>query len=706
MTTPSVISVTQFQDDGNGPLTINKPGGAVTGDTLVLIHTGHGNTSPAMTGDAAWVEEGAQAGNADQYGKVWSHPVTAGSAASWNFPHGTGSDTVAHLFLLRDADSAAINVASTFHTPTIAAGASSPTITPTGTEDLLICSVSESPSPGGAFSATVPSGMAAAGTVEQVTGGFQAQKAATENLTSGSATGAKAWSSITPITNDGITWSITVKSAGPPPPTSAPMRTVTRFISIGARRMASVITVAAGFETIGGATSPAAAEATATGTADNVQALVSVNAVEATATGAVDNATISTSFSAQAITATATGDADNLQALVTVNAIEATATGTANDATVVTGTSVAAIEATATGVAETPAVSTTTSVAAIEATSTAAAEAITAKVASEIQAAAATGVADNATAITAAVANAIEATGTGDGQPVTAKVAPEVQAATATGDALAVHTVPQTATATGDGQQVQNINITSGIQSADATGSAEQPTIITGTLAFPQLASATGDAEQVTVTVRVNPQDIAATGTAEQPTVVTGTQANAIEATGTGAAETPQAKIAPNAEHAASTAVAEQPQAAAASAEPQATGAAFDVTRITVASGIQSATATGDGLDATITVGGATSVTPTTATGTGDGQAITPIVGSTPQLSSATVVAHDGQASIGVTAELITALAIAFDAEFSTGQIVSIPLLTYIFSNILTTVVDTEDTTATRSNELVMGVGV
>lgn len=486
-------------------------------------------------------------------------------------------------------------------------------------------------------------------------------------------------------------------------PSSAPMRTVTRFISMGARRMASVITVAAGFAAAGGDANPAAVEATATGTADNVQATIAVNPAEAAATGAADDAQIS--IRVNAIEATATGTADNLQASIVVNAAEATGTGTANDAvfsiTILanaevalgvgtaseaeqTNASVDGTTAIATGDAQTPQIS--IHVNAIEAT--------------------ATGVVDNATATTGTVAQAIEATGTGDGQPVTAKVASEVQAATATGDALAIHTVPQTATATGDGQQVQNINITSGIQSADATGTAHQPAVLTGALAFPQLASGTGDAEQVTITVRVNPQDIAATGTAEQPTVITGTEANAIEATGTGTAETPQARIASNVEHAASTAVAEQPQAAAASAEPQATGAAFDVTRITGASGIQSATATGDGLDATITVGGATSVTPTTATGTGDGQAITPIVGPTPQLSSGTAVAHDGQASIRVTAELITALAIAFDAEFSTGQIVSIPLLTYIFSNILTTVVDTEDTTATRSNELVMGVGV
>jgi hypothetical protein len=96
----------------------------------------------------------------------------------------------------------------------------SPSVTPTGADDLLIVVMSAACG-GTTLAETDPSGTTDLGQ-GQVAGGFQALATAYQQLASGSATGAKTWSSITPATKPGVTFSLAIKSAGAAPAAATP----------------------------------------------------------------------------------------------------------------------------------------------------------------------------------------------------------------------------------------------------------------------------------------------------------------------------------------------------------------------------------------------------------------------------------------------------------------------------------------------------
>ena len=214
-----VVNVVLGNDDAASPLSLAKNSGAAIGDLLVALITGHSNTLASFTAPSGWTNQGSFTRSASQEGKVYSRVVDGTEPATIDFPYPGGADVAGAMFRISGADITTVTIglqATGF--ATAAASMASPTITPADADDLLICAVSHSPSPGATQSATIPSGMTTQGG-SQVAGGFQGIRVASEQLVSGAATGARTWTSYAPTgANDAVAWSITVKSVTTTPP--------------------------------------------------------------------------------------------------------------------------------------------------------------------------------------------------------------------------------------------------------------------------------------------------------------------------------------------------------------------------------------------------------------------------------------------------------------------------------------------------------
>lgn len=216
-----VAETVWYGEDSASPITVSKPASFASGQILVAVVIQHNNPSSQadLTTPVGWTLQGALDGTTSD-GKVFSYVFTGSDPATWNFPYRASADVTLGLFRLTGADTTPVIVVTSTPTETVATPMDSPTVTPSGSNDLLICVVALEGN-GAAFSETDPSGMTDLGQV-QVAGNSFAMAATKELLASSSATGVRTWTGLSPTGTTGGTLSIAIKSGGAAPVSPPP----------------------------------------------------------------------------------------------------------------------------------------------------------------------------------------------------------------------------------------------------------------------------------------------------------------------------------------------------------------------------------------------------------------------------------------------------------------------------------------------------
>ena len=215
-----VAETVWYSEDSASPITVSKPASFAAGQILVAVIIQHNNPSAQsdLTTPSGWTPQGALDGTTSD-GKVFSYVFTGSDPSTWAFPYRSTADVTLGLFRITGADTTPTIVVTSTPTETVTSSMDSPTVTPTGSNDLLICCVALEGN-GAAFSETDPAGMTDLGQV-QVAGNNFAMAACKELLASSSATGVRTWTSLSPTGTTGGTLSIAIKSGAstvaPPP---------------------------------------------------------------------------------------------------------------------------------------------------------------------------------------------------------------------------------------------------------------------------------------------------------------------------------------------------------------------------------------------------------------------------------------------------------------------------------------------------------
>lgn len=205
----AVASSDPYHEDSASPLTATKPTGTVSGDLLVFAIVQGGSTLSALTAPTGWAAT-SSAGAGSCTGKVWTKAAGGSEPSTYDFPYEAGADVAAMMHRVTGADTTPTLVqASTGNGPSTGS-VDSPSVTPNGADDLLMVFMGVACG-GSTLVETDPSGTTDAGQAQE--GSFQAIAAAYQQLASGSATGAKTWTSITPASKPGVTFTLAIKSA-------------------------------------------------------------------------------------------------------------------------------------------------------------------------------------------------------------------------------------------------------------------------------------------------------------------------------------------------------------------------------------------------------------------------------------------------------------------------------------------------------------
>jgi hypothetical protein len=207
-----VVETVTYQEDSASPLTVSKPASFASGQRLIFVISMDGGLLSALTVPSGWTAiTGGTVDISSQRDKAYYHDFNAGDPSTWDFPYDAGSSVAGLLFRITGADLATAPTAVTGNTNSNLSTMDSPTITPFGSTDLLTCAYSNFGG-GTVLSYAAPSGMTNLGS-SQVTGNHQCIAGAKQQLVSGSATGAKTWTSLSPTGGPAGTFSIVVKSA-------------------------------------------------------------------------------------------------------------------------------------------------------------------------------------------------------------------------------------------------------------------------------------------------------------------------------------------------------------------------------------------------------------------------------------------------------------------------------------------------------------
>lgn len=208
----TVAETVWYQEDSASPLTVSKPAGFGIGQMLVVVIVQHNNPSAQtdLTTPSGWTFQGALDGTQVD-GKVFSYVYTGTDPATWDFPYKSTADVVAGLFRITGADVTTPTLVVSTTPASVSSPMDSPSVTPTGTDDLLLALISDICN-GTILAATFPSGMTDLG-LGEVAGHFMSSRAAYQQLASGSATGVRTWTSVSPTGIEGGTWTVAVKSA-------------------------------------------------------------------------------------------------------------------------------------------------------------------------------------------------------------------------------------------------------------------------------------------------------------------------------------------------------------------------------------------------------------------------------------------------------------------------------------------------------------
>lgn len=558
----TIASWDWYNEDSASPVTVNKPTGFTTGELLIGFLTQHAATSQAvidaMTAPAGWQFE-ALYNEAQTQGKIWTHRWQNNDPATWNFGYDVGADICMAIIRVQGAETEnpVLTVTST-NFAALATSDDSPSVTPKGVNDLLICFLVNICS-GTLFVETDPTGMIDRGQTQAATT-FHACAGASQTLTSSAATGVRTWTTVLPINQHGATLSVAVKSAsdawaapfsGISPGPDGPTGQFTDTVYPGVPDIPSGNVNAAAQDANSTGTSPTAAVTisvntdapTGAGTANAAVPSVGAKPTAATGSGAAQSVTGTISPVVQA--ASGAGAAQTPAANIAPPGGLATGAGAAQaPGTAVSGTSgtatgsgtpgapSAAISANpgaaaSTGTAQTPG----TTISGTSGTATGSGTPGTPSTSLLVNPATATGVgtALDATVTTAAATNApaTTATGTGGGQNPTTAVAPTPGVAATTGVAQtpAAGVAGTSGTATGSGTLGNpSPAVATGPTTAAGAGAAGNATVITGvfTNAAAQVANGVGVAATPNLAVAASSSGATGTGAAASATVTDG----------------------------------------------------------------------------------------------------------------------------------------------------------------------------------------
>jgi hypothetical protein len=218
-----VAEVIYYVEDSVAPLTVFKPPAFAPGDLLVLVISQDATNALAdLTGPPGWADKGNHS-QAPCQARVWSHMYNAADPSTWDFGYNAGADIAAALIRITGAESTPTIAVTSDGTGPVGGTATSPSVTPGGNGDLLLCTL-DVVCGGTALGETDPTGMNNLGQ-GQVTGNFMAIAVASKQLTDSSPTAAQTWTAINPGTRSGGTFAIAIKSSGafdPDPPLIPP----------------------------------------------------------------------------------------------------------------------------------------------------------------------------------------------------------------------------------------------------------------------------------------------------------------------------------------------------------------------------------------------------------------------------------------------------------------------------------------------------
>jgi hypothetical protein len=207
-----VVETVNYQEDSASPLTVSKPASFASGQRLIFVISQDGALLSSLTAPSGWtVITGGNVDISSQRDQSFYHDFTGSEPSTWDFPYDGGSSVAGQLYRITGADLTAAPVAATGNSNANLSTMDSPSVTPTGSTDLLICAYSNFGG-GTVLAYTAPSGMTDLGKT-QVTGNHQCLAGAKQQLVSSSATGAKTWSGLSPTGGPAGTFSIAIKSA-------------------------------------------------------------------------------------------------------------------------------------------------------------------------------------------------------------------------------------------------------------------------------------------------------------------------------------------------------------------------------------------------------------------------------------------------------------------------------------------------------------
>lgn len=214
VTTPSVREEIHNSVSGGTSVTCTTGAGTAVGDVLYCFHACDWGTLAAMTtptGTAGtWTPEtSADIGTNAIHQKLWSRTVTVGGVQTVTVPgQGLSEENYAHVYVVSGVGT--INDGANGTTSGTGTSATAPSVSPTGSNNLLLCTWHSSSS---VVNFTAPGGMT--NLVEEETAGFTTYATARQVLSASGATGTRvATSSVSQTTYTGLSIAIKGVASG------------------------------------------------------------------------------------------------------------------------------------------------------------------------------------------------------------------------------------------------------------------------------------------------------------------------------------------------------------------------------------------------------------------------------------------------------------------------------------------------------------
>lgn len=210
MATPTVREVVTAHNSG-ADATATTGAGTQAGDVLLAIHVEDFLTLADMTAPTGtagtWTEQtSVDLGTNNTHMKIWSRTVSSGGAQTVTVASHSGDEVLLHVYVLAGVNTVNDGTASGSGTVTTNSMVA-PSVSPTGSDDLLICAWAS----GGSdlTAVTAPAGMTGTGPTTDFVTLYSAYQA----LAASGATGTRATSSTLPDTRPYCALSIAVKGA-------------------------------------------------------------------------------------------------------------------------------------------------------------------------------------------------------------------------------------------------------------------------------------------------------------------------------------------------------------------------------------------------------------------------------------------------------------------------------------------------------------